>query len=369
MNMSDKIKLTGRKGRALPLHLWPQADRNAWNAACQPASRLKPGGRAGHLRPVTREDHAEQYGYFLGFLDRNRLLELDGPAAANVTAVNVDAYLAELKTSVSSMTVHSRICRLLRAARYMAPGREFSWLVEIGKDLALVARPRSKFGRLVLSEVLVQAGLKLIHEAEYRRDLTKLARARRVRNGLMVALLAFCPIRRKNFAGLEIGRSFVKIRGEWWILLSASETKEKRPDERRVNEILTPIIDRYLDQYRPVLARSDNAPTALWLSANNGMPVSAKELGHVIRNTTLSRVGVPVSPHLFRTSAASSAAVHAGENPDLASAVLHHTHPSFTNEHYNRATSLTAAENFRQTVRQYEKTRLRTSSRTSGECP
>src|SRR6516225_10248564 len=116
MSSSDEIKSTPRrKGRALPIDLWPQADRNAWKAACQPAARLKPGGRAGHLRPGTREDHAEQYGYFLGFLERNGLLEMDGSAAANVTAAKVAAYLAELKAQVSSMTLHSRICRLRRA--------------------------------------------------------------------------------------------------------------------------------------------------------------------------------------------------------------------------------------------------------------
>jgi integrase len=76
----------------------------------------------------------------------------------------------------------------------------------------------------------------------------------------------------------------------------------------------------------------------------------------MIRMTTLSTVGVAVSPHLFRTSGASSAASLGGENPYLASALLHHTHPSVTNAHYNRATSLSAAENFRQIVRQYEKT-------------
>ena len=93
----------------------------------------------------------------------------------------------------------------------------------------------------------------------------------------MVALLALCPIRRKNFAALEIGRSFVKINGTWWIVLSASETKEKRPDERPINELLTPVIDRYLGQYRPVLARTDNPPSALWLSCNNGAPMSMSQ--------------------------------------------------------------------------------------------
>src|SRR6516165_8072128 len=131
----------------------------------------------------------------------------------------------------------------------MAPAQAFTWLSEIGKDLALVMRPRSKFDRLVLTEVLVEAGLTLIQEAEQSRTMTRLARAHQVRNGLMVALLALCPIRRKNFAALEIGRSFVKIRAQWWIALSASETKEKRADERPIDQLLTSAIDRYVCQY------------------------------------------------------------------------------------------------------------------------
>src|SRR5258708_1108494 len=143
-------------------------------------------------------------------------------------------------------------------------------------SLPLVMRPRAKVEGMVTTEVLVEAGLTLINEAETSSTLTELARACQVRNGLMVAMLAFCPIRPKNFAALEIGRSFVKIKGRWWIVLSASETKEKRPDERPINELLTPAIDRYLGQYRPVLARADNSTSALWLSSNNAPPI--KEL-------------------------------------------------------------------------------------------
>lgn len=355
MTASDKVQPAMRKVRSLPLDLWPEADHKAWIAACQPATRLKRGGAAGHLKPVTRDDHASHYGCFLGFLDRCGLLRTDGPSAANVTADNVEAYLAELKGRVGSVTVHGSICKLRRAAKYVAPGRDFAWLAEIGKDLALVMRPRSKFDRLVLTEVLVEAGLTLIHEAENSQSMTKLARACQVRNGLMVAMLGVCPIRRKNFAALELARTFVKIRGKWWIVLAASETKEKRADERPVDELLTPVIDRYLGQHRPVLARSDNPPSALWLSANDGAPITDKQVAKVIRMTTLSTVGVAVSPHLFRTCAASTAAIRGGDNPFLASALLHHSDPKTTNAHYNRATSLSAAENFRQVVRQYEK--------------
>jgi hypothetical protein len=48
----------------------------------------------------------------------------------------------------------------------MAPGVDFSWLIEIESDLALMMRPRSKQDRLVLAEVLVEAGVTLMAEAE-----------------------------------------------------------------------------------------------------------------------------------------------------------------------------------------------------------
>ena len=67
--------------RSLPLDFWPEADRQAWNTACRPAARLKRGGAAGHLKPVSRDDLAQRYGFFLDFLDRHDLLPLDGPAA------------------------------------------------------------------------------------------------------------------------------------------------------------------------------------------------------------------------------------------------------------------------------------------------
>ncbi len=346
---------TKSPARRMPFEAWPEADRKAWRAACEPPARLKRGGAAGHLRSASREVHERHYGNFLGFLDRNGLLRRDAPAAAIVTPENVDAFLTEAKARMSSTTVHVAMCCLRRAALYMIPGLELGWLDKIAKDLAVVAHPHPKFDRLVLPERLIEAGLALIQEAENSHAMTKLAQASQVRNGLMLAMLGFHPIRRKNFAALEIGRSLVKIRGRWWIVLSAAETKENRADERRVDKLLIPFIDRYLHQYRPVLARYNNAASALWLSANDGTPIADKEVANVIGMTTLSTVGVKLGPHLFRTSAASAAAVYGGDNPYLGSAILHHADPRVTLEHYNRATSLTAAESFRQVVRQYEK--------------
>jgi len=202
--------------------------------------------------------------------------------------------------------------------------------------------PRSKYDRLVDTDRLVEAGLTLIAEAESSAG-TEVARAKAVRNGLMIAILVFCPNRQKNFATLEIGKTFQKIGKSWWIVLDRRHTKTHRPDERRVADILTPHIDRYLKQWRPILLGSKSTTNALWISSTTGQPLTAKNMGTLISKVTRECLGVDVSPHLFRTAAASTAAAYGGRTPHLASAVLGHTDPRVTEEHYNRATSMSAA--------------------------
>ena len=348
-------KTTKAKIRSLPIELWPVADRQAWMSACQPSERLKRGGTGSHMKAITLKDLARRYGYFLDFRNRQGLLDPDKAAGAHVTPENVGAYLAELSDRVGSVTAYGSIYKLRRACELIDPARDLSWLADVEKELAMVMRPRSKADRWVLTEVLVEAGLTLIAEAENSRKMSKLAQARQVRNGLMVAMLAMHPIRLKNFAALEIGRSLIEVKGSWWIVLSSAETKEDRQDERRVDDLLTPALDRYLRKYRPVLAGSNIPPSALWLSSNDGAPMSYAGVERVITDTTRSTVGVAVSPHLFRTASASSAAIHGGANPHLASALLHHTDPGVTEVHYNRASSLSAAESLRSITQEYMK--------------
>jgi hypothetical protein len=154
--------------RSLPLELWRAADGLAWGAARQPPNRLKSGGAVGHLKPITLDDLARRYGYFLNHFEN---------------------------------------------------------------DLALTMRPQSKSSRLVMAEVLIEAGLSLIAETEAAASMTRL----------------------KNYHALEIGRTFVDINGKWWIVLPASETKERRPDERPVDAVLKPAIESYLATFRPIL--------------------------------------------------------------------------------------------------------------------
>ncbi len=81
--------------------------------------------------------------------------------------------------------------------------------------------------------------------------------------------------------------------------------------------------------------------------------MTEKNLGTLVSNITRETVGVDVSPHLFRTAAASTAAAYGTATPHLASAILNHTGPRVTEEHYNRASSVSAAKIYAEIIDSY----------------
>jgi integrase len=368
-----------RPVRSLPVERWPQADRLAWQAACHPGKRLRRGGAAAHMKAITRADLARRYGYFIDCLDRTGRLTPSADAAALVSPEAVGAYVEELTSRVRSTTVYGSVYKLRRAAEVMAPERDFTWLKAIEADLALQVEPRSKYPKLVLTDALLAAGLALLDAADReagdetqagdpdrrrrrrkRRpgaiDRALLTRAVQARSGLMLALLALCPIRLKNFAALELGRSLVQTEsGTWFIVLAASETKEKRPDERPVPEMLAAHLNRYLSFWRPLLARGRFKPVEgpLWVQSQHGRAMPYSSVEAAIRRSTERAFGVQLGAHMFRVAASTTAAVRAPGTPHLGSALLHHIDPRTTEQHYNRASAHQAARTYADIINGY----------------
>jgi integrase len=337
--------VTPGKPRSLPIAEWPASDRLGWEQACRPAERLKRGGAASHLALVSQVDIAKRYGLYLDFLQRNGRLDPVRGVITLVTPDNVDGFITELQARVRSVTVWNSVYKLRRAAQLIVPGADFGWLTEIEKDIALVMVPRSKAERLVLTERLVEAGLILIREAEMF-GKTALARAIGVRNGLLIALLALHPVRIKNFAALTIGDTFVNIDGRWWLRIPSDDTKSYRVDQRQIPAFITDLVNSYINTQRQVLCHRDAEQLALWVSSTTGRRLTTKNLGTLISKITRETIGVDVSPHLFRTAGASTAAVYGGNHPHLASALLTHRDPRVTEEHYNLAMSMSAGEEY-----------------------
>jgi integrase len=74
--------------------------------------------------------------------------------------------------------------------------------------------------------------------------------------------------------------------------------------------------------------------------------LTTKNPGTLISKLTRETIGKDVSPHLFRTAGASTAAVYGGNHPHLASAVLNHRDTHVTEDHYNRATTFSAGDEY-----------------------
>ena len=330
------------KVRACPVEEWPTADRDAWQKACMVGHRLQPGGVASRLRPPTRASLVRAYGYLFDFCRRKTLFALNAAIGGHVTPTIIDLFVQELHERVSSVTRLTYVTRIGRVVSLLTPERDFSWLRDIEADLRYEARPRAKYHRIVPSHRLQALGLKLISRGETSTQLTDLARARLVRDGLMIALLACCPIRLRNLATLRVGQQLRRIGDTWWIILSEAETKSGRPDERPIPEILIPHVDRWLDNWR---LRFHSPADALWASTKGGS-LAYTYVGTLITETTLRELGVAINPHLFRDCTVFTVANVAGKRMGIASALLQHVDERTIERAYNKGTTIDAVRKY-----------------------
>ncbi len=103
---------------------------------------------------------------------------------------------------------------------------------------------------------------------------------------------------------------------------------------------------RYLEHHRRVLLTADGrrpAPAldALWVSLS-GTALNRVTIDARIRKRTGGAGRLPLSPHLFRSCAATSLAVHAPGSVDIIPALLGHGSPQVGERYYNLARGLEA---------------------------
>jgi integrase len=239
----------------------------------------------------------------------------------------------------------------------LSPATDFGWLNELANDLDLVAYPMDRFDRVVSSEVLIKAGLQLVQEAWLDHRRRPIWRACQIRDGLMIAMLAYHPLRLKNYSELELGRTLIRYGARWAIRLSGSQVKNARPDLRLVRPRLNPAIALYLTWARPRLMRvpgdfligdghEKRLLTGPFWVGQYGEALSYGDVERRITETTRMRIGKALSPHDFRRSGAFTARYRIGHKPHLASGLLQHREPSVVDENYNLASSLEAASQF-----------------------
>ena len=286
------------------------------------------------------------YGRYLYFLLlRDELDPLAGPAD-RITRERVVAYHAELQRTNRGHTIQNRIQELGDAMRALAPEGDWGWILRGAGRLAASTIPaHDKRARLRPIEELVAEGLRLIEEAESNQALSALGRALQYRDGLIVVFLGLHLPRLRNLAELEVGRHVVEVGDQF--ILRLFETKGGQSYEGPVHPTVAAPLGRYLHQHRQVLLRQRGrwyAPPreALWIS-KHGSRCSEDTFENVVRKRTGADGRPPLSPHLFRSCAATSVAVNAPGSVDIIPAILIHGSPKTSERYYNLASSLEAS--------------------------
>jgi integrase len=199
----------------------------------------------------------------------------------------------------------------------------------------------------------------MMGEVEGTGAVSELGRAALFRDGLLLVFLAYHPLRLRNLSSLRIGRHLVVQDDRVILKIDAFETKTRQRIEQELSPRLSCAVRRYVDRYRPVLLRARGrwqapAEDAFWVS-RDGSPCSAGTFRNVVGKHAIGPNGQPLSPHLFRSMAATSVSIEAPGSVDLIPAILSHRSRRTGQEYYNLASGLDASRAFNNMLDEFRK--------------
>jgi len=326
-------------GRAPLLHLpydqWPAEDRRLWECAISGDDPF--GDAAGaHLAEASLKLYLFGWRRFLGFLVIEEPAALDITPAERLTVERVRRFANHLGETNLPQSVAAQVDVLYKAARIMMPDHDWSWLKSIKARLYAAAPAYGTTKPVITSLQLLDLGQQLMDESQPTPSAPiRMADAVRYRDGMMIALLAFMPLRRKNLAAIEIGRHLVREKDTWFVILPCAESKTGTAGEFAVPDLLAPYLVTYLDVVRPRLLRRAICD-ALWVSRNGGV-LSYSGIWFITARHSSERLGVHVAPHDVRDAAATTWAIAMPAQIGVARDLLTHADLRPITKHYNRA--------------------------------
>jgi integrase len=222
----------------------------------------------------------------------------------------------------------------------MAPNTDWSWLLTIAKRVAANA-PRTP-GRYhdVTTDRLYKLGIELmdcaVADAVTAEDDSP-SFATQYRDGLIIAFLALIPLRARTLGALRIGNHLTKVGHHWNLDIPAVDTKNRRPLDYLIQELLSEHIDLYLARYRGHIPGADKHD-GLW-ACKAGCPMSPHAIYMRVRKRTKKAFGFAVNMHRFRHAAASFWSSHDPVNVRGVKDLLGHASFRTTEKHYIMAQS------------------------------
>jgi integrase/recombinase XerD len=334
----------------MPIALWPEEDRALWLQALELDDPFSEFGKRAHLRSISNHKVEKGYGRYLTCLKRHEPEALKDRACERINRNRVKRFVMDMEAEGNrKMTLLARLQELHSIAVILDPGNSFQFI----KDFEARIRHRTETSRhegrcFTATDKLLSLGLKLMQNA--RQQTTNRLKAIDYRDGLLIALLAVRPMRRKNFAALKLDKNVVQLDGVWRIRLSPEETKtHNRIDVEWPSELVEPL-ETYLAVHRPILMAivgrwHKPIDDALWVSSN-GSPLTEMAFYQQVTKRTAEAFGKPVNPHAFRHSAASTLACEDPAHVRISATILGHSRFQTTEQYYIMAQQAQAHDAF-----------------------
>ena len=233
--------------RGLRFAEWPEPDRTAWTTAIAKGDRFRRGAAA-HWAPTTRAAVVSTYGRWLGYLDEAAPAALAEGAVERVTQERLICYVGHLAETAGSMGQHMYVEKLREAIRVMFPGRTPDHLNLMVAQLASERQPRSRAALIVTTPRLIALGIKLMKGAAGPGG--DIANPVRYRDGLMIALLACRPLRRRAYQLIDCGARLQPAGDGWQMVFGGPDGKSGRSSRTTVPARIVPYLETYLREVR-----------------------------------------------------------------------------------------------------------------------
>jgi integrase/recombinase XerD len=301
--------------KQLPFVEWPQEIRCHWEAAFVEGDFLDDGGPGAHLQPTSRAALKSALGRFLGYLNLEGH-DFDAEASEkHINAKLIAAYVEYRRTSCSDRSIAIELHHLRLALRLILPQVDWAWLLKATNRIAQQAKPRRAKHHLVTSERLYLLGLELMDAAvDVAEELGTVSKtcAFDYRDGLIIALLAVIPLRRRTLTALRLKVHLIRSGNLWALDIPAADMKMAEPIEFLLSAKLSARIDLYLEKFRdqiPGAATHDG----LWPSNKGGL-MDDGSIYDAVRRRTQKAFGFAVNLHSFRHAALTFWSIHDPKN-------------------------------------------------------
>ena len=285
------------------------------------------------------------YGTWLAWLDHEGLLYPEQMPADRCTRERLKEFLSFLQQYYKPFSVDMKLRAMHRVLAVICPNADLSYVRATLRRLN--RRREDRRARLRTVDELLDFGIALMTEADTS-DEPPMERARKFRNGFIIAFLSCRPLRRRNITGLRLGKHLVRVDGGWRIRIPGTETKTHRPIDEPMPDVLIPYMQRYLTHFRPKLVPLTARPWAddgaLFLSSRNGRSLSGVAMHLGIERLIANRFGAPMSLHMFRDAVPTTLAIKAPKHVRIAAAIDNHADYRTTERWYNLARTIDAAD-------------------------